>query len=149
MIEIFYMLIKNDANVLIWLFNTIDDSFKENKSSDKQPLNSFMISLEIIEILSESLSRDEKLTLNDLPEYILNSFENLIKDLDSLNEDCVIRLFDCMRSTLLNFSKLDRRFVKVDKLVESLLEMSVTNSRFNNAQVVRKLSYIFKVYSLK
>ena len=143
-------MIKNDFNVLKWLFDSINDSFKENKSSLKQPITSYLISLEIIETLSAFYSLDDKITLNDLPEFILNTLESFVEDLNHLNVDCLIRLFDCMRITVQNLSKLEKRFVKLDNLIETLLEKSLSSDGlFSNTDIVIRLSYVFKVYSLK
>ena len=81
-------MIKNDFNVLKWLFDSINDSFKENKSSLKQPITSYLISLEIIETLSAFYSLDDKITLNDLPEFILNTLEGVVEDLNHLIDRC-------------------------------------------------------------
>lgn len=148
-IEIFYILIKNDLNVLKWLFESIGESFKANKLDN--PTNSFLISLEIIETLSSFYSADKEITLNDLPVFVLDTFESYIQDLTNNNLECLSRFFDCMRLTFQNLNKVDKRFNKMDQIVETLLELVVQNNSdlFSNSEIILKASFIFKVYAVK
>lgn len=148
-IEIFYILIKNDLNVLKWLFESIGESFKANKLD--KPTNSFLISLEIIETLSSFYSADKEITLNDLPVFVLDTFESYIQDLTNNNLECLSRFFDCMRLTFQNLNKVDKRFNKMDQIVEILLELVVQNNSdlFSNSEIILKASFIFKVYAVK
>ena len=110
-----------------------------------------MISLEIIETLSSFYSADKEITLNDLPVFVLDTFESYIQDLTNNNLECLSRFFDCMRLTFQNLNKVDKRFNKMDQIVITLLELVVQNNSdlFSNSEIILKASFIFKVYAVK
>lgn len=144
------MITKNDASVLKWIFNSINDSFQENQNNAKSPTGSFLVSLEIIQALSEFYSTDKSEVSIELPEYILNILESIVVSMNSLNTESLLQFLECMRITTQNLYKI-KRFNKLDRLAELLLDMIVQNqsSLSFNTDIILKLSFIFKVYAIK
>ena len=145
------MLIKNDVTILKWIFDSVNESFQENKPVEKLSNTSFSVSVEIIEALSEFYSADKSETSLDMPDYILNSFELYVTNLDknSVNTECLLRFLDCMRITAYNLYKV-KRFKKLDRLVELLLDLVAQDSNVSsNLEIILKISFVFKVYATK
>lgn len=135
---------------LKWLFDSIRESFKEITSQELPTSNSILVSLEIIENMSICYSIEkESENTNDLPEFILETFNSFIKSLNenNINSVYLVHFFDCVRLTLQNFHKI-KTFKNFDKTIYKLLEFVVQNNCLNT-ETILKISFIFRVYSIK
>jgi hypothetical protein len=136
---------------LKWLFDSIRESFKESTSQKLSTSNSFLVSLEIIENMSICYSSEkESENTNDLPEFILESFNSfIIKSLNenNINSEYLVHFFDCVRLTLQNFYKI-KTFKNFDQTIYTLLGFVVQNNCLNT-ETILKISFIFRVYSMK
>jgi len=147
--KIYYLIIKQDLEVLKWLFDTIRESFNESTNQELLISNSFLVSLEIIENMAICYSKEESENDNELPTFILDTFGSFVKSLKEniINSQYLIHFFDCVRITMHNLYKI-KNFKNFDQIIYQLLEFVVKNN-YLNTEAILKISFIFQIYSIK
>lgn len=158
LIEIFYILLKNNAVILKWFFKSLEESIVESRTEGTQ---GYVAGFDLIESLTSQYAKTDENEFFFGSEHLLNLFQKLIVDLNGSDENSeyLSCLFDSLSQFFQNLKLKEQNepnLVQIQfKIIENLLDL-VLSEQFDNifkqnwpnySALIIKCSLVFKSFS--